>query len=75
VRALLFFRHCLIGFGHSGSMSKLTFSGCYGDNEEGDPFEEGEAVTIDTTMTEADFSGKKLGVSGAMIVSAFIPKW
>jgi hypothetical protein len=73
VRALLFFRHCLIGFGHSGSMSKLTFSGCYGD-EEVDP-EEGEAVTIDTTMTEADFSGKKLGVSGAMIVSAFIPKW
>jgi hypothetical protein len=32
-------------------------------------------VTIDTTLTEADFSGAKLGVSGAIIVSAFIPKW
>ena len=32
-------------------------------------------MTIDTTMTEADFSGGKLGVSGAIIVSAFIPKW
>jgi hypothetical protein len=32
-------------------------------------------VSIDTTMTEADFSGGKLGVSGAIVVSAFIPKW
>jgi hypothetical protein len=32
------------------------------------------AVTVDTSMTEADFSGKKLGVSGAMMLSAFLPK-
>jgi hypothetical protein len=32
-------------------------------------------MTIDNTMTEADFSGGKLGISGAIIVSAFIPKW
>ena len=32
-------------------------------------------VTIDTTLTEADLSGAKLGVSGAIIVSAFIPNW
>ena len=29
-------------------------------------------VTLDATMTEADFSGKHLGVSGAMILAAFI---
>jgi hypothetical protein len=56
-----------------GSMSKLTFSG--GSEGEYGNWEVGQAVTIDTTMTEADFSGKELGVSGATIVSAFIPKW
>jgi hypothetical protein len=30
------------------------------------------AVTIDTTMTEADFSGADLGVSGAMILAAWL---
>jgi Ran GTPase-activating protein (RanGAP) involved in mRNA processing and transport len=35
-------------------------------------WEEGDAVTIDTTMTEADFSGKKLGVVGAQILAAFM---
>ena len=29
-------------------------------------------VTLDATMTEADFSGKHLGVSGALILAAFI---
>jgi hypothetical protein len=43
-----------------GSLSKLTFRGG------GDP------VTIDTTMTEADFSGKKLGLIGAQILAAFM---
>ena len=33
---------------------------------------EGGAVTIDTTMTEADFSGKKLGVTGTQILVAFM---
>jgi Ran GTPase-activating protein (RanGAP) involved in mRNA processing and transport len=35
-------------------------------------WEEGDAVTIDTTMTEADCSGKKLGVVGAQILAAFM---
>jgi hypothetical protein len=51
----------------SGSLSKLTFcgnGGAYGS--------EGDAVTMDTTMTEADFSGKKLGAAGAKILAAFM---
>jgi hypothetical protein len=54
----------------SRSLSSLKFCGNGGARGS-----EGGPVTIDTTMTEADFSGKKLGVSGAIIVSAFIPKW
>ena len=51
----------------SGSLSKLTFCGNGGDDgSEGDP------VTIDTTMTEADFSGRKLGPAGAQILAAFM---
>jgi hypothetical protein len=37
-------------------------------------WKEGDAVTIDTTMTEADFSGKKLGVAGAQILAAFMAR-
>ena len=33
-----------------------------------------QAVTMKADMTEADFSGKGLGASGAMIVAAFLPK-
>jgi hypothetical protein len=33
---------------------------------------EGGAVTIDTSMTEADLSGKRLGTSGAQILAAFM---
>jgi hypothetical protein len=46
-------------------MSKFTFSGDYSDSK---------PVTMTTTMTEADFSGKALGVSGSMRVAAFLPK-
>jgi hypothetical protein len=51
-----------------GLLSKLTFNGGVTDwrGNEGDP------VTIDTTMTKADFSGKKLGTSGAQILAAFM---
>jgi hypothetical protein len=49
-----------------GSLSKLIFSG---DLRNSTP------VTMEVGMTEADFSGANLGVSGAIIVSAFIPKW
>jgi hypothetical protein len=51
-----------------GALSKLTFSGgiqgVYG-------WEEGDAVTLESGMTEANFSNKKLGVPGAMIISAW----
>jgi hypothetical protein len=48
-----------------GAISKFTFSGdgiwC-------------KPVTIWTTMTAADFNSKHLGVSGGMLVAAFLPK-
>ena len=54
-------------------MSKLTWSGdryadayTYGREVVAPP------VTLDTSMSEADFSGKHLGVSGALILAAFI---
>ena len=53
----------------SGSLSKLIF---YGGFEEYGRWKEGDAVTIDTTMTEADFSGKGLGAAGAQILAAFM---
>jgi hypothetical protein len=46
------------------ALSTFTFSGDYDSGH----------VTMETTMTEADFSGKKLGVSGGMMVAAFLPK-
>jgi hypothetical protein len=54
----------------SRPLSKLTFNGGVTDRR-GD-WKEGGAVTIDTTMTEADFSGKNLGAAGAQILAAFI---
>ena len=50
-----------------GAMAKFTFSG-YTINGQGPP------VTIETSMTKADFSGKKLGPSGAIMLAAFLPK-
>jgi hypothetical protein len=44
---------------------KFTFSG---DDNDSKP------VTMETSMVEADFSGKGLGVSGASMVGAFLPK-
>ena len=37
-------------------------------------FGDTEAVTMKATMTAADLSGKELGVSGAIIVAAFLSK-
>ena len=48
-------------------MAKLTFSGMVFSKE-------GPPVTIETSMAKADFSGKKLGVSGAIVLAAFLPK-
>jgi hypothetical protein len=47
-----------------GAISKFTFSGDDGS----------KSVTMETTMAVADFSGKGLGVSGAIMLSAFLPK-
>ena len=37
-------------------------------------FGDKQAVTMKTDMTEADFSGKELGASGAIVVATFLPK-
>ena len=37
-------------------------------------FGDRQAVTMNTSMSEADFSGKQLYISGAIIVAAFLPK-
>ena len=37
-------------------------------------FGDSQAATMNTSMTDADFSGKYLGASGAIIVAAFLPK-
>ena len=44
---------------------KFTFSG---DKYDSKP------VTIESSMTEADFSGKVLQASGAIMLAAFLPK-
>ena len=37
-------------------------------------FGDDQAATMKAGMTEADLSGKKMGVSGAIIMAAFLPK-
>ncbi len=54
-----------LGVSANGALNKLTISG----DSRGS-----EAVTIETSMTEADFSGKALGASGAIMLAAFLPK-
>jgi hypothetical protein len=49
----------------NGDISQFTFSG---DSDCSKP------VTMETSMVEADFSGKHLGVSGTIMLSAFLPK-
>ena len=51
----------------NGAMAKFTFSGRVGKTQ-------GLPVTIETSMTEADFSKKLLGASGAIMLAAFLPK-
>jgi hypothetical protein len=47
-----------------GAILKFTFSGD----------DDSRSVTMETSMVEADFSKKGLGVSGALMLSAFIFK-
>ena len=51
----------------NGALSKMTFTGNGGFNES-----EGDPVTVESGMTEADFSNKKLGSAGAIILAAWI---
>jgi hypothetical protein len=48
-----------------GAISTFTFSG---DSNDSKP------VTMETSMVEADFGGKYLGASGAIMAAAFLPK-
>ena len=61
------------GIKTNGAMKKLTISG--------DPYKDdgnwknAPAVTVEASMVEADFSGKHLGASGAIMLAAFLPKF
>ena len=58
----------------SGALAKLTWSGeQYWDDDEED-VKDAPPVTLDMDMKEADFSNKHLGVSGAIILAAFIKR-
>ena len=48
-----------------GALAKFSISGDQGYSA---------PVTIETSMTEADFSGKCLMASGAIMLAAFLPK-
>jgi hypothetical protein len=55
-----------------GAISSFTLSG--GRYHDICDWKEAPAVTMETSMTEADLSGKHLGVGGAIMLSAFLPK-
>jgi hypothetical protein len=54
-----------VGLRDNGAISQFTFSGDRSDSK---------PVTMEASMTEADFSGQGLGLSGAIMLSAFLPK-
>jgi hypothetical protein len=56
-----------IGFdvSHNGAMSTSTFSGDRSDSK---------PVTMETSVVEAGFGGKGLGISGTIMAAAFLPK-
>ena len=49
----------------SSALTEFTFRGDVDDSE---------PIAMETSMTEANFGSQKLGVSGAIIVAAFVPK-
>jgi hypothetical protein len=53
------------GLAGNGAILQFTFSG---DSYDSTP------VTMNTSMVEANFGGKDLGISGAIMVAAFLPK-
>jgi hypothetical protein len=50
---------------YNRAILQFTFSG---DDNDSTP------VTMETSMVEANFGGKGLGTSGAIMVAAFLPK-
>ena len=59
-----FAQELAVGIKDNEALSQFIFSGDENDN----------TVTMQTSMTDADFSGQGLGVSGAIMVAAFLPK-
>ena len=55
-----------------GALAKFTFSGDV-TSYDTDKYNS-KPVTIESSMTEADFSGKVLQASGAIMLTAFLPK-
>ena len=51
----------------NGALSKMTFTG-----NGGKYWSDLDPVTVESGMTEADFSNKKLGPAGAIILAAWI---
>jgi hypothetical protein len=59
-----FARELAVGISDNGAILKFTFSGD----------DDSKSFTMETSMAEADFSKKDLGVSAAIMLSAFFPK-
>jgi hypothetical protein len=55
-----------------GAILQFTFSG---DSNQGyDGYIDRTPVTMETSMVEAKLGGKGLGISGTIMVAAFLPK-
>ena len=65
-----FAKKLAVGVGANGALAKFAFSSYDGMGV----FEEGAPVTMGASMVKADFSGKRLEVSGAIMLGAFLPK-
>eukprot|EP00935_MAST-01C_sp_MAST-1C-sp1_P001408 g1408.t1 len=57
-----------------GALVKFTISGEQYYDDGFKDFKYAPPVTIEASMTEAEFSGKQLGTSGAIMLAAFLPK-
>jgi hypothetical protein len=64
-RCTRFAHELAVGISSNGTLSTFTFSGSVSKRE---------PVTMETSMTEANFDGKGLGVTGAIMLAAFLPK-
>jgi hypothetical protein len=60
-----FAQELAVGIIDNGALSQMTFSGNLGGSV---------PVTMEASMVDADFGGKYLGESGAIMAAAFLPK-